>query len=71
MHYVHMIRLLAAIALLGLVPASAQAADVLLIWDAQTSHTASLIAALEAGGHTVTESDTDESGYLGHNPPPT
>ena len=57
--------------LLCLAPLRAEAADVLLIWDLQNSHTSSLISALQAGGHNVTQSSTNESGYTGSNPDPT
>ena len=45
--------------------------DVLLIYDTNDANTQALVAALEAGGATVTLSDTDETGYDGTNPDPT
>ena len=51
-------------------PGLAGAADVLLIWDVQNSNTTSLQNALQAAGHTVTLSSTNESSYTGSNPAP-
>jgi len=54
------------------IPVFAQAqTQVLLLWDVDTAHTQSLVAAMTAAGLDVTYSDTDETGYDGSNPSPT
>lgn len=54
--------------LIGLSSRDALALDVLLIYDTTGYYTADMVAAIEAAGHTVTYSDTDENSYDGTNP---
>ena len=64
------VRFIVLALLLVSVPSVGSAADVLIIWDLQNANTSSLSSALQAAGHTVTMSTTDESGYTGSNPDP-